>query len=162
MRTIHFQRKRQLVSEQFHFHQPSGRVFSSSTHTLTVPISGPIGKAILLFPRVLSWGVHCGCRATLDLCLNFPEIHCHLCKSAQEVRVRGLCTMQEMRDCSQNFPARSHICLCVLSKWRKEISLLRVKMASRISTLYTDRQEAASGWSFCELWGTPVVTSVLR
>lgn len=72
--------------------------------------------------------------ASLYACLNFPEIHYYLLKWAQAVKVSGLGAIQDVRGCWWNFPARSLIYLCILSKWRKEISLLK-QAASVISCL---------------------------
>lgn len=72
--------------------------------------------------------------ASLYVCLNFPETLYYLLKWAQAVKVRGLGATQDVRGCWWNFPARSLIYLCILSKWRKESSLLK-QVASVISCL---------------------------
>ena len=96
------------------------------------------------------------------VCLNFPEIHRHLLKGAQEVEVRGCSATRDGRGYWQESPARSHIHLCFLLKWGKQISLSR-QAASVVSylaphsgpTLPTDRREGASREAFWELWGRP-------
>ena len=96
------------------------------------------------------------------MCLNFPEIHRHLLKGAQEVEVRGCGATQDGRGYWQKSPARSHIHLCFLLKWGKQISLSG-QAASLVSyvappsdpTLCTDRWEAAGREAFWELWGCP-------
>lgn len=68
----------------------------------------------------------------LDLCLNFPEIHRHLHKSAQEVKVRGLDTMQDMK-----------VLLVELSSKKPHLPMCSVKMEKGDFT-----SEAGGFWDF--------------